>query len=136
MFSVNNNDIKERVCDYRKTFNTTQQDLAIFLGIKRASYRAKEADGNFDWDEIVQIADYFNVSPFFIRYGAEDEDFKVIAKILKEHGPFMHRLREPNVSIYDDLEKYQEETQIYASFLNLDQAEQTRIVKQIENLGL
>ena len=62
MFSVNNNDIKERVCDYRKTFNTTQQDLAIFLGIKRASYRAKEADGNFDWDETVQIADYFNVS--------------------------------------------------------------------------
>ena len=136
MFSVNLNDIKERVCDYRKTFGVTQQELAIFLDMKRASYRAKEAEGSFDWDETVQIADFFNVSPYFIRYGAEEDDFKAIAKILKSLDSVPGRLREPNISIFDDIEKYKEETEIYVSFLNLDQTEQKRIIKHIETLNL
>lgn len=136
MFSINNKDIKERICEYRKTFKITQQELAIFLGLTRESYRAKEASGNFDWDSTVLIADFFNVSPFFIRYGAEDNDFITLAKVLKTIQPGITRLYQPKVSIFDDLEKYQEETMIYASYLNLDKTEQQRILKHIESLNL
>ena len=83
MFSVNYDEIKERVCDFRKASKSTQQDVALYLNMKRASYRAKEADGTFDWDETVQLAELFNTSPVFIRYGVEDDDVKVIAKILR-----------------------------------------------------
>ena len=129
MFSVNNNDIKERICDYRKVYGATQQDLAIFLDMKRNSYRVKEADGNFDWDETVQIAEFFNVSPYFIRYGVEEEQLRIIAKFLKENNGTLHQ---PNVSIFDDIDQYKDDMRLYISFLNLDINEQKRIIKYIE----
>ena len=129
MFSVNNNDIKERICDYRKVYGATQQDLAIFLDMKRTSYRAKEAEGSFDWDETVQIAEFFNVSPYFIRYGVEDEQLRIIAKLLKNNDTALH---EPNISIFDDIDQYKEDLQLFISFLNLDKIEQKRIIKYIE----
>lgn len=129
MFSVNNNDIKERICDYRKVYGATQQDLAIFLDMKRTSYRVKEADGNFDWDETVQIAEFFNVSPYFIRYGVEEEQLRIIAKFLKENDGTLHQ---PNVSIFDDIDQYKDDMRLYISFLNLDINEQKRIIKYIE----
>lgn len=128
MFSINNSDIKERICSYRKALKVTQQDLAIFLDMKRASYRTKESEGSFDWDETVLIADFLNTSPFFIKYGVEDDDLRVIGKILKQQGG----LHQPNISIFDDIEKYKEDTQLYISFLNLPKADQARIIKHIE----
>ena len=128
MFSINNSDIKERICSYRKALKVTQQDLAIFLDMKRASYRTKESEGSFDWDETVLIADFLNTSPFFIKYGVEDDDLRVIGKILKQQGG----LHQPNISIFDDIEKYKEDTQLYMSFLNLPKTDQARIIKHIE----
>lgn len=130
MFSVNNTDIKDRICDYRKVFGVTQQELAIFLDMKRASYRVKESEGSFDWDETLRIAEFFNASPYFIRYGAEEEDIAIIAKFLKENNGALHN---PNVSIFDDVEQYKEDLRLYISFLNLDQSEQKRIIKYIES---
>ena len=129
MFSVNKNDIKERICDYRKVHGATQQDLAIFLDMKRTSYRAKEAEGSFDWDETVQIAEFFNTSPYFIRYGIEEEQLRLIAKFLKDNDGALH---EPNISIFDDIDQYKEDLQLVVSFLNLDKIEQKRIIKHIE----
>ncbi len=128
MFSINNDDIRERIQHFRKTHKVTQQDLAIFLETKRASYRTKEADGNFDWEETVQISSFFGTSPFFIRYGVEDDELMVIAKIVKQLGG----LRQAEVTIFDDIEKYKEDTQLYISFLNLPKADQARILKHIE----
>ncbi len=129
MFSVNNSDIKDRICDYRKVYGITQQELAIFLDMKRASYRIKESEGSFDWDETLQIAEYFNVSPYFIRYGVEEEQLRLIAKFLKENNGALH---EPNISIFDDVEQYKEDLGLFISFLNLDNNEQKRIIKHIE----
>ena len=134
MFSVNYDEIKERVCDFRKASKSTQQDVALYLNMKRASYRAKEADGTFDWDETVQLAELFNTSPVFIRYGVEDDDVKVIAKILR-NKPTGTRLMQPKVTIFDDLEKYQEDTRLYLSYLNLDTNEQNRIIRYINSSG-
>ena len=128
MFTVNNTEIKERICDFRKAARATQQDLALHLDMKRGSYRAKEADGSFDWEETVQIADYFNVSPYFIRYGVEEEEIMTVSKILKSHGG----LRQPSYTIFDDLDKYKEDTRLYISFLNLDKTDQKRIIRYIE----
>lgn len=128
MFTVDNIQIKDRICDFRKATKATQQDLALFLDMKRASYRVKEAEGSFDWEETVQLADYFNVSPFFIRYGVEDEEICKIAKILKNKGG----LREPNITIFDDIETYKEDTKLFISFLNLEPSEQKRIERYIE----
>lgn len=129
MFSVNNSDIKDRICDYRKIHGVTQQELAIYLNLKRASYRIKESEGNFDWDETLQIADFFNVSPYFIRYGAEEFELKKIAQFLKENNGALHQ---PDISIFDDIEEYKEDLRLYVSFLNLDKIEQKRIIKHIE----
>lgn len=129
MFSVNKNDIKDRICDYRKAFGITQQELAIFLDMKRASYRVKESEGSFDWDETVQIAEFFEVSPYFIRYGVEDEQLRTIAKFLKSNNGALHA---PNVSIFDDVDQYKEDMRLYISFLNLNTNEQKRIIKYIQ----
>ena len=129
MFSVNNSDIKDRICDYRKVHGVTQQELAIFLDMKRVSYRIKESEGSFDWDETVQIADFFSASPYFIRYGAEEDEIKKIAKFLKQNDGSLHQ---PDISIFNDIEEYNEEMRLLASFLNLDTVEQKRIIKYIE----
>ena len=129
MFSVNYNEIRERVCDFRKSLKATQQDLALYLDMKRGSYQSKEAEGSFDWEETIQLADYFNVSPLFIRYGVEDEQVKTIAKILNQSK--MGTTLRQTYTIFDDLEKYKEDNDLYISFLNLDPSEQNRIIRYI-----
>ena len=131
MFSVNYNEIKERIADFRKAAKATQQDIALYLNMKRGSYRTKEAEGSFDWDEIVQLADFFNTSPIFIRYGVEEDELKVLAKILSKNN-LGTRMRQ-TYSIYDDLDKAKEESRLYISFLNLDQNEQNRIIRYINS---
>ena len=132
MFSINYTEIGDRVKDFRKSMKLTQQELAMYLNMKRGTYRVKETDGSFDWDEILQLADYFEASPIFLRYGVEDEELKVIAKIIREK-PIGSVLMQPKVTIFDDLEKYQEDTKLYISFLNLEQNEQNRILRYINS---
>lgn len=134
MFSVNYDEIKERICDFRKASKSTQQDVALYLDMKRASYRTKEAEGSFDWEETVQLAELFNTSPVFIRYGVEDDGVKAIAKILREKSSGIV-LRQPRVTIFDDLEQYQENNRLYSSYLNLDKNEQDRILRYISSSG-
>ena len=135
MFSVNNSDIKDRVCEFRNSSKLTQQDMAIYLGLTRSQYQNKESKGNFDWDTIVLLADFFNTSPYFIKFGVENEELRVIKRILNEK-PVGTVLQQPNVTIFDDLEKYQEDTQLYLSFLNLDQTDQNRIIRYINSVDL
>ena len=121
MFSLDNKNVKERVQELRKNHKLTQQEMGISLDITRKSYGGKEASGNFNWEEILMLSDLFNISPYFLKYGAEYEDLLVVSKIIKQQGG----LRQANVMVGDD-------TQIYTSFLNLPKVDQTRILKHIE----
>ncbi len=131
MFSVDGELVKERICDFRKMTRVTQQELAIYLGMGRGSYQSRESNGNFDWEQIEQIADYFNVSPFFIQYGVEEDELRTIAKVIRESGG----LHQPMYTIFDNLSKQVEIAKLYSSFLNLDQIHQKRIKRHIEIQG-
>ena len=135
MFSVNNEEIKERVCELRSRAKANQQDLALYLNIKRNAYQRKEASGDFNWEETLMLAEYFDSSPILIRFGAEDDELRVISKFIKNQTVGT-KLMQPRVTIFDDLEKYEEDLEIYSSFLNLEENEQNRIIRYINSNNL
>jgi hypothetical protein len=100
------------------------------LGIGRGSYQAREASGAFSWEEIVQLADFFDVSPFFIQYGVEDEEIRTLAEILREKDGTFHK---PAATIFDNIEEEYEKARLVTSFLNLDPNHQMRIKRYISS---
>lgn len=128
MFSKDSEQVRDRIRDYRKLRKATQQDLADFIGMKRGAFRSREADGNFEWEHIELIAEFFDVSPYFLQYGAEEEDLRMLAKILKSKG----RLCQPEYAIFGDLSKQIEINDMYLSFLSLRKEDQKRIERFIE----
>lgn len=128
MFSNDAEQIRERIRDYRRSGKVTQQDLAIYLNINRGSYQNREASGNFEWEQIEAIADFFDVSPYFIQYGVEEEEIKQLAKMLNHPGG----LRQPMYTIFDDINSLKELPALYASFLNMDDDDQKRIIRHIK----
>ena len=130
MFTSDNELIRDRICDFRKNLKVTQQEMAIYLNMKRGSYQSRESQGNFNWEEIEQIADFFGASPFFIKYGAEEEDLKIIAKIVKTSDSAFHQ---PSGTVFDDIDKINEMNQVYVDFLNLGKSDQMRIIRHINS---
>ena len=135
MFSVNNEEIKERVCELRSRAKANQQDLALYLNMKRNAYQRKEALGDFNWEETLMLAEYFDNSPILIRFGVEDDELRVISNFIKNR-PVGTKLMQPRVTIFDDLEKYEEDLELISSFFNLEESEQNRIIRYINSNNL
>lgn len=135
MFSVNNEEIKERVCELRSRAKANQQDLALYLNMKRNAYQRKEASGDFNWEETLMLAEYFDNSPILIRFGVEDDELRVISNFIKNR-PVGTKLMQPRVTIFDDLEKYEEDLELISSFFNLEESEQNRIIRYINTNNL
>lgn len=135
MFSVNNEEIKERVCELRSRAKANQQDLALYLNMKRNAYQRKEASGDFNWEETLMLAEYFDNSPILIRFGVEDDELRVISNFIKNR-PVGTKLMQPRITIFDDLEKYEEDLELISSFFNLEESEQNRIIRYINTNNL
>ncbi|MEE0928377.1 MAG: helix-turn-helix transcriptional regulator [Acutalibacteraceae bacterium] len=129
MLSSDKELVKERIQDYRKIRRITQTDMAAYLNMKRGSYQFRESHGDFKWEEIEMIAELFDTSPYFLKYGFEEEDLKKLAKLL--HAP--HRFHEPNYTVFDNLEQKPEIDRLFESFMNLSQEDQKRIKRYIES---
>jgi len=66
-----NNEIGKRVSEFRKKFGNTQDDLAKWLGLSRASIAQMEGgDREIDSVELEKIADFFGCNPL-VFFGDE-----------------------------------------------------------------
>jgi hypothetical protein len=97
--------------------------------MKRGAYQLRESTGDFKWEEIELLADYFDVSPYFLKYGVEEDELKELSKHI--NSPM--RFREPNYTIFDNLEKLPEINDLYQSFMKLSPEDQKRIKRYIES---
>ena len=129
MFSYDNESVKERVCDFRKFSKVTQSEMAEYLGMKRTAYQHHEADGNFTWEQIELLADFFSTSPIFLRYGADDDDLRSLSKMLKSGKATA--FKQPTFTIFDDVNRKVEELSDYTLFLCMDEIHRNRITKYI-----
>ncbi len=128
MFSNDPEQIRDRIRDYRKLKKVTQQDLADYIGMKRGAFRSREAEGNFAWEDIELVAEFFETSPYFLQYGAEEDDLHALAKMLKMRCS----LRQPEFTIFGDLNKQIEMNNLYLSFISLRSEDQKRIERFID----
>ena len=128
MFSNDPELVRDRVRDFRKLRKVTQQDLADYVGMTRGAFRSREADGNFSWEQIELIADFFDASPYFLKYGAEEEELHYLATIFKSRG----RLQQPQFTIFSNLNHEAELTELCLDFYRLNEEDQNRIQRYLE----
>ena len=129
MLSSDKQLVKERIVDYRKMRKVTQSDMAYYLNIKRGAYQFRESTGDFKWEEIEMIADFFDISPYFLRYGIEEDELRKLAKDMRT--PM--RFHEPNYTIFNGLEKMPEVDKLLHSFNQLALEDQRRIERYIKS---
>ena len=134
MFDCTNESIRERIKDLRTIRKVRQEELADYLNIKRTTYQSHEAKGNFSWEELELIADFFDKSPYFLKYGVEDSELAEIvhrATSIKRSA-----LSDNRFTIFDDLEEQLTYLKRFTDFVCLDKDEQQRIIQYIENKNL
>ena len=122
--------IRERVVDLRKSIKLNQQEVANFLGLTRTAYVAREKEGSFSWEELKLLADLFDITPFFIKYGWENKDLIAIVSSIGSGTV----AREPGFTIFDDLDDKLKELGNYSIFVTLDKEEQDLIINYVNSL--
>lgn len=131
MFTPDNESVSERVKDMRKFGKVTQQDLALVLDIKRTTYQHIEAEGRFSWDQIELIADHFDVSPYFLKYGVTDEEIIELAHMVR----LPMRLNEPNFTVFTGQVKRHCDL-LFEQFLELSAEDRIRFDRLFATLKL
>lgn len=134
MLRYDNESVKERICEFRKFCKATQADMAEYLGMKRTAYQRLETIGNFSWEHIELLADFFNVSPIFLRYGIEDHELRSISKMLKSGKATA--FKDATFTIFDDLEEKENELSDYAAFISLSDIDKKRITDYMQENNL
>lgn len=131
MLKYDNESISERIVDLRNSIRAYQHELAEYLGLKRTTYRRREADGDFSWEHLVMLAELFNVSPIFLAFGIEDRELRSLAKMIStEPATAFHDV---DFTIFDpNFEEKKGDIANYASFLCLHEAYQKIILDYIE----
>lgn len=131
MLKYDNQSISERIIDLRNSIHAYQHDLAEYLGLKRTTYRRREAEGDFSWEHLVMLADLFNVSPIFLAFGIEDSELRTLAKMI--NTPSGSSFHDVDFTVFDpEFEQKKEGIANYASFLCLKEAHQKIILGYIE----
>ena len=131
MFSYDNESIRDRVRDLRTIGKDTQQDLAILLDIKRSTYQRIEGDGSFSWDQIEILADHYDVSPYFLKYGVTEEDIIELAHMVR----MPMRLNQPNFTVFTGPIKRHSDL-LYEQFLELSAEDRIRFDRLFATLNL
>ena len=122
--------IKERVVDLRKSIKLNQLEVANFLGLTRTAYVSREKEGNFTWPELKLLAELFDISPFFLKYGWENDDLIAIVSTIGSGNV----AKEPGFTIFDDLDDKLRELGNYSTFITLDKDEQKLIIDYVNKL--
>ena len=131
MFNNAPSSISERIKDIRITRKARQDELADFMEIKRSTYQNREKNGTFTWSEIKQIADFFDESPVFIKYGVYDEElFEIINKYETKRFSVLNDVR---FTVFDDIAAMMEGTESFASFLSLPEDEKEDIYEYVNS---
>ncbi len=134
MFDSSFESIRNRVKDIRTIKKVRQDDLADYLNIKRATYQNHEAKGNFSWDELELIAEFFDISPFFLKYGVEDEELAQV--VHKTKAITRSALSDTRFTIFDDLESELTQLKLFTDFACLDIEERNRIIEYVDKNNL
>ncbi len=126
--------ISNRIKDLRTIKKVQQSVLADYLGISRATYQNREKSGEFSWDEIALIADFFDESPFFIKYGLYDEELAdIVHRVTSIKRSALEDFR---FSIFDNLEEAYEKTGQVARFVALPSEDKDRIIDYVKSKNL
>lgn len=75
--------LKDQLIKLRKSKKKTQEDIAKYLGISRPAYTAYEAGNRQpDYDSLIKLSNYFDVSLDFLLTGQNKEAKKEAASLL------------------------------------------------------
>ncbi len=126
MIDHNNEAVRERVQEVRGN-RVKQTDLANLLGLSRAAYQRLESAGNFTWEQLEVLGDFFDISPFFLKYGIYDEEFK---EALKDKVIPFSVMQDTKFTVFEDLENNElARVGLFAKIISLEKEDRDRILR-------
>lgn len=92
-------EIAARVRDLRESRNLRQHDVADYLGLKWSKYQRLESNGRFSYEQIILLAELFDVTPNYITIGS-DENISILDA--NDNEVKITRLRDNTTTVIDE----------------------------------
>ena len=103
MFDYSCESIRDRVKDLRQIHKVNQKTLANYIETSLSTYQNHESHGVFTWEELGLIAEFFDESPYFLKYGTTDEE---LADLVNRYEAVrFSALQEVKFTVFDNLEE-------------------------------
>ena len=134
MFDSSRESIRDRVKDLRQIRKVNQKTLADYIEISLSTYQNHESQGAFTWDELGLIADFFDESPYFLKYGTTDDELADL--VSRYESVKFSALHDVNFTIFDNFEEETEKIYRFADFVSLGEEERNAIIKYIKSKNL
>lgn len=134
MFDYSCESIRDRVKDLRQIHKVNQKTLANYIETSLSTYQNHESHGVFTWEELGLIAEFFDESPYFLKYGTTDEE---LADLVNRYEAVrFSALQDVKFTVFDNLEEETEKIYRFTDFVTLEQEERDAIIKYVKSKNL
>ena len=134
MFDYSCESIRDRVKDLRQIHKVNQKTLANYIETSLSTYQNHESHGVFTWEELGLIAEFFDESPYFLKYGTTDEE---LADLVNRYEAVrFSALQDVKFTVFDNLEEETEKIYRFTDFVTLEQEERDAIIQYVKSKNL
>ena len=134
MFDYSCESIRDRVKDLRQIHKVNQKTLANYIETSLSTYQNHESHGVFTWEELGLIAEFFDESPYFLKYGTTDEE---LADLVNRYEAVrFSALQDVKFTVFDNLEEETKKIYRFTDFVTLEQEERDAIIKYVKSKNL
>ena len=134
MFDYSCESIRDRVKDLRQIHKVNQKTLANYIETSLSTYQNHESHGVFTWEELGLIAEFFDESPYFLKYGTTDEE---LADLVNRYEAVrFSALQDVKFTVFDNLEEETEKIYRFTDFVTLEEEERDAIIKYVKSKNL
>ncbi len=134
MFDNSCESIRDRVKDLRKAHKVNQKTLAEYIEISLSTYQNHESRGTFTWNELFKIAEFFDESAYFIKYGTTDEE---LADFVQRYESVkFSAFHDVTFTVFDNFEEEAEKIYRFADFVSLSKEERDAIIEYVKSKNL
>lgn len=134
MFDYSCESIRDRVKDLRQIHKVNQKTLANYIETSLSTYQNHESHGVFTWEELGLIAEFFDESPYFLKYGTTDEE---LADLVNRYEAVrFSALQDVKFTVFDNLEDETEKIYRFTDFVTLEEEERDAIIKYVKSKNL
>ena len=134
MFDISCESIRDRVKDLRKAHKVNQKTLAEYIEISLSTYQNHESRGTFTWNELFKIAEFFDESPYFIKYGTTDEELADFVQ--RYESAKFSAFHDVTFTVFDNFEEEAEKIYRFTDFVSLSKEERDAIIEYVKSKNL